>query len=90
MQNHRKHVQKEFQFEISDLETGEILFDKIVKDEERYNGFRKLREVYEHYVALVLNGRNVRLEVISSDLVIPVEADMFQHMWSGVSLTPSF
>lgn len=90
MVNQRKHVQKEFQFEITDLETGEILYDKIIKDEERANCFRKLREVYERYLGLVLNNRNVRLEVISSDIVIPVEADMFNSIWSGVCLTPPF
>lgn len=90
MQNQRKHIQKEFQFEIVDLKTGEILYDKIVKDEERGNCFRKLRDVYERYVALVLNDRNVRLEVISSDIIVPVEADLFNSIWSNVCLTPPF
>ena len=90
MVNQRKHVQKEFQFEIVDLETGDILYDKIVKDEERANCFRKLRDVYERYLGFVLNNRNVRLEVISSDIVIPTEVDMFNSIWSGVCLTPPF
>lgn len=90
MQNQRKQVQKDFQFEIVDLETGEILFELTVKDAEYRNGFRKLREVYERYVGFILNDRNVRLEVITSDIIIPVEQTLFDNIWNGVCLTPPF
>lgn len=83
-----KQIQKDFSIELVDLQTGEIIIDDVVKDVSTSHGFKKIRQVFDRFMMYVSVGRNMSINVVSSDMVVYTESDLFNQIWQPADNLP--